>query len=128
MWSLVCHFIISSVTPFLTLIFIGIMCLESKQMVHRNISYTNVFLRDAGPDSEEKRKYRAEVIELFGLSTIERLRERHSCREGLLIDFDYAATLVQSTNNMLFRTVRFIFVFLSHSLRNFTGLSIFHRY
>ena len=73
----------------------AIMCLESKLLVHRDISYTNVLLRHPGEDSQEKHASREKVIEQFDLTRIEKLRKQYKCREGLLVDFDYAARLVQ---------------------------------
>ena len=47
-------------------------------------------------DSDAGRAARAareKVMQELGLSEIEELRKRLNCREGLLIDFDYAAAL-----------------------------------
>ena len=40
-----------------------------------------------------KLKIRQELIEFLGLSNIAKLHQELRCREGLLIDFDYAASL-----------------------------------
>jgi hypothetical protein len=67
------------------------MCLESKQKLHRDVSYTNILLRDPGVDSAAKMEVRKQLTERLGLSDIEKLRKELNCREGLLIDFDYGA-------------------------------------
>lgn len=41
------------------------------------------------------------VMEKLGLSEIEDLRNELNCREGLLIDFDYADSLIQLDSNMV---------------------------
>jgi serine/threonine protein kinase len=71
--------------------------LESKNLVHRDISYTNILLRSQGKDSTEKQNKRREIMSQLGLSQIESLRESMGCREGLLIDFDYASFLDAET-------------------------------
>jgi len=77
---------------------IGMYFPESKQTIHRDISYTNVLLRTLGPDSQEKKEWQAKITETFGLSEIENLQAQYSSQEGLLIDFDYASRLAQSEN------------------------------
>jgi serine/threonine protein kinase len=67
--------------------------LESRNLVHRDISYTNILLRHTGRDSIEKQAKRREIMDKLGLSEIESLRNSLNCREGLLIDFDYASSL-----------------------------------
>jgi serine/threonine protein kinase len=68
--------------------------LESRNLVHRDISYTNILLRSpAGKGSDSNSVKRREIMNELGLSEIEELRTRYQCREGLLIDFDYAAPL-----------------------------------
>ena len=73
----------------------AILYLESCQKIHRDISYTNILLREPELDSEStnKLKIRQELMESLGLSDIVKLRQELSCREGLLIDFDYGASL-----------------------------------
>jgi serine/threonine protein kinase len=71
------------------------MYLESKGKVHRDISYTNILLREPGKDTPEKKATRDMIIAKLGLSEIDELRKELGCREGLLIDFDYASTLVE---------------------------------
>jgi serine/threonine protein kinase len=68
------------------------MNLEAQEKVHRDISYTNILLREGG-DSDEIQA-REDVMNRLGLSEVEELRKRLGCREGLLIDFDYAASLI----------------------------------
>ena len=77
----------------LTYVYIAIYYLESRNLVHRDISYTNILLRYTGKDSIKKQAKRREIIDELGLSEIESLRNSLNCREGLLIDFDYAASL-----------------------------------
>ena len=73
----------------------AISCLESNNKLHRDISYTNLLLRDRGVDSAQKTKLRDGIKEEFGLVQIEKMREDFNCREGLLIDFDHATTLLE---------------------------------
>ena len=63
--------------------------------VHRDISYTNILLREPGNDSDEGRVTRKHFMQHLGLSEIEELRKRLNCRERLLIDFDYGAALAR---------------------------------
>ena len=72
-----------------------ILYLESKQKLHRDISYTNILLREQGKDSEGKVKIRQELEKHLGLTDIEKTRQKLNCREGLLIDFDYATGIDQ---------------------------------
>ena len=72
--------------------------LQSQLVVHRDISYTNILLRDQGKDSQEKVDKRREIMNDLGLSEIEDLRNSLGCREGLLIDFDYASSLDPNTD------------------------------
>lgn len=72
------------------------MYLESKRKVHRDISYTNILLREPGVDKPDKKAIRDKVMAQLGLSEIDVLRKKLGCREGLLIDFDYASSLVES--------------------------------
>jgi serine/threonine protein kinase len=67
--------------------------LESENLVHRDISYTNILLRSQGKDTKAKQEKRREIMDQLGLSNIESLRNSLNCREGLLIDFDYASSL-----------------------------------
>jgi serine/threonine protein kinase len=71
--------------------------LESKQKIHRDISYTNILLRD--PDSEAldstRMRIQDELMMSLGLTGIVKLRRDLECREGLLIDFDYGASFGQ---------------------------------
>jgi serine/threonine protein kinase len=67
--------------------------LESQNLVHRDISYTNILLRSQGKDTQAKQEKRREIMDQLGLSDIESLRNSLNCREGLLIDFDYASSL-----------------------------------
>ena len=69
--------------------------LESKNLVHRDISYTNILLWElpVSRDSDIKQAKRDEIMRELGLSEIESLRRDLGCREGLLIDFDYASLL-----------------------------------
>jgi serine/threonine protein kinase len=77
--------------------FIAILHLETEKKVHRDISYTNILLRERD-DSVAGKAARENVMDKLGLSEIEKLRTRLNCREGLLIDFDYAAVLVEESN------------------------------
>ena len=71
--------------------------LETLNLVHRDISYTNILLQsqsqDKGNGSQLKQDKQCEIMNELGLSDIESLREKLGCREGLLIDFDYASSL-----------------------------------
>jgi hypothetical protein len=91
-------------TTLLTLTyFLAISYLESRQMVHRDISYTNIILRESvresvtigrsDSDSSDKLKIREGLISSLDLSGIMELRQSLECREGLLIDFDYGGSL-----------------------------------
>jgi serine/threonine protein kinase len=64
-------------------------------MVHRDISYTNILLRsrDEFEVSQSKLDKRREIMDELGLSQIDDFRRQVNCREGLLIDFDYASLL-----------------------------------
>jgi serine/threonine protein kinase len=70
--------------------------LETRKKVHRDISYTNVLLREPGSDSPGKMAVREKFLKDFDLSDIEDLRKEMKCREGLLIDYDYAIDLADS--------------------------------
>ncbi|KAF8336054.1 hypothetical protein F5887DRAFT_1078905 [Amanita rubescens] len=72
---------------------IAVMYLETKNKVHRDISYTNILLREPGQDSVEKQLIKDEFKDGLGLTDIESMRKRFKCREGLLIDYDYASEL-----------------------------------
>jgi serine/threonine protein kinase len=74
------------------------MYLESQQKLHRDISYTNILLRSPGGDSTPNAAIRKKFIEALELSDIEELRKEMNCREGLLIDFDYAASMPEETS------------------------------
>jgi serine/threonine protein kinase len=74
-------------------LFTAIRYLETQKKVHRDISYTNILLRERD-QTNVGRAAREKVMEELGLSEIEKLRERLDCREGLLIDFDYGAALI----------------------------------
>jgi serine/threonine protein kinase len=69
------------------------MYLETQEKLHRDISYTNILLREPGVESATKATVREEFMESLGLSGIEKLRKELNCREGLLIDFDYGALI-----------------------------------
>jgi serine/threonine protein kinase len=79
----------------LAYILIALYYLESKNLVHRDISFTNILLRspNRGGDSQSKIEKRREIMDELGLSQIEEFRVKLNCREGLLIDFDYASLL-----------------------------------
>ena len=83
----------------LAYILIAMYYLESQNLVHRDISYTNILLRspDKDFDTEAERIKRLEIMTELGLSDIETLRRKLGCREGLLIDFDYASFLDSKT-------------------------------
>jgi hypothetical protein len=72
------------------------MYLEGKNKVHRDISYTNILLREPGRDSDLKQQIKNNFKNQLNLSEIELLRKDLKCREGLLIDYDYAAGLFAS--------------------------------
>lgn len=72
--------------------YIAIKYLETQKKAHRDISYTNILLRETD-DSDAGRANREKVMQELGLSEIEELRMQLKCREGLLIDFDYGAVL-----------------------------------
>lgn len=76
----------------------AIKCLESENRLHRDISYTNVLLRDRldSADSSANAENRNKVIQELGLTQIDAQRVSFKCREGLLIDFDYRIELSQS--------------------------------
>jgi serine/threonine protein kinase len=67
--------------------------LETRKKIHRDISYTNILIRDAGSDLPGRMAVREKFMKYFDLSNIEDLRKEMKCREGLLIDYDYAAVL-----------------------------------
>jgi hypothetical protein len=71
------------------------MYLAAQQNIHRDISYTNILIREVDDDKskEASLEARKRVMNLLGLSEIESLRNELKCREGLLIDFDYGAVL-----------------------------------
>ena len=73
---------------------IAILYLETQKRVHRDISYTNILLRERD-DSDAGSAAWMKVMQQFRLSEIEELRKRLKCREGLLIDFDYGAALAR---------------------------------
>jgi serine/threonine protein kinase len=75
------------------------MYLEGKRKLHRDISYTNILLREPEDDLVQK-EARKQFMMLLGLSEIEELREELRCREGLLIDFDYGAALADLETQM----------------------------
>jgi len=60
--------------------------------VHRDISYTNILLREVD-DNPLQKGARKKVMTLLGLQDVDQLRQELKCREGLLIDFDYATVL-----------------------------------
>ena len=74
----------------------AMLYLETRKKVHRDISYTNVLLREPGSDSPGKMAVREKFLRDFDLSDIEDLRKEMKCREGLLIDYDYATDLADS--------------------------------
>lgn len=82
----------------LTYILIAMYYLESRNLIHRDISYTNILIRsreDGNLDSAQKDEQRHKLMDELGLSEIEDVRKKLCCREGLLIDFDYASFLLQ---------------------------------
>ena len=74
----------------------AILYLETRKKVHRDISYTNILLRDPGIDSPGKMSVREEFVKEHHLSKIEDLRKQIGSREGLLIDYDYATVLADT--------------------------------
>jgi serine/threonine protein kinase len=72
---------------------IAIIFLESQRKVHRDISYTNVLLREPGNNFPKMEKNQKRVMSNLGLAEIEIQRCKFRCREGLLIDFDYGSEL-----------------------------------
>jgi hypothetical protein len=74
---------------------IAILYLETQMKVHRDISYTNILLRDPGDDSGARRALHEKFVQQLGLTEINEQRKRLNCREGLLIDYDYGATLTR---------------------------------
>jgi hypothetical protein len=66
-----------------------------KKRVHRDLSYTNVLLREGGGDTDEVQRTRDKLMGDYGLSEIDKMRRTFEYREGLLIDYDYAAELSQ---------------------------------
>jgi hypothetical protein len=73
-------------------LFLAIRYLESKNLVHRDISYSNILLRKSD-GSDAGKLAREENAGKLGLSDVEKLRSQLKCREGLLIDFDYACEI-----------------------------------
>lgn len=71
----------------------AVMYLETRNKVHRDISYTNILLQEPGQDSVAKQLIKDEFKDELGLLEIESLRKSLKCREGLLIDYDYACEL-----------------------------------
>lgn len=80
---------ISSFATLFNTFFTAIIYLESQQKIHRDISYTNVLLREPGHNSLDMEENRKQVMKELGLAEIEIQRHKLKCREGLLIDFDY---------------------------------------
>jgi hypothetical protein len=70
-------------------------------MIHRDISYTNILLRDPEVefDSPNKSRIREELMMALDLSDIMKLRQDLKCREGLLIDLDYGSSLLVNGQN-----------------------------
>jgi serine/threonine protein kinase len=93
-------FFLTAFLTFFDILFPAIMYLESKQKLHRDISYTNILLREPGVDSATRTTVRENFIESLGLSDIEKLRKELNCREGLLIDFDYGALIPDITTQV----------------------------
>jgi serine/threonine protein kinase len=83
----------------------AIQYLEDHKKVHRDISYTNILLRESGNDSPAKKAARERLMQKLGLPEIEILREKLKCREGLLIDFDYATNLEETAHGSVTTTV-----------------------
>jgi len=76
----------------------AILYLKTRKRVHRDISYTNILLRELGPPelpvrTMNRKKFMDELELTEFLSEIEKLRKECLCREGLLIDYDYASHL-----------------------------------
>jgi len=76
------------------------MYLQGQNKLHRDLSYTKILLQESGGDAEEAQRARDNLMEQLGLLEIETLRKELNCREGLLIDFDYAAELGQPQEGM----------------------------
>jgi len=78
----------------------ALVYLKGQNKLHRDLSYMNILLRESGGDAEEAQRARDNLMERLGLSEIETLQKELNCREGLLIDFDYAAELGQPQEEM----------------------------
>lgn len=85
--TFLCFFYFASFSYF---VLTAILYLETRKKVHRDVSYTNILLRDPGSNLPGRMTVREKLMEDFGLSSIEDLRKKMKCREGLLIDYDYA--------------------------------------
>ena len=75
---------------------IAMYYLESRKLVHRDISYTNILLRIPGKDGAAKKAKQSEIICELDLSDVEKLWTELGCREGLRIDFDYTSFLAET--------------------------------
>jgi hypothetical protein len=73
----------------------AIVYFESHRKLHRNVSYTNVLLREPGINSTKMEESRKQIIERLGLTDLETQRHKLKCREGLLVDFDYGGELME---------------------------------
>ena len=56
------------------------MYLETQKKVHRDISYTNILLRERD-ESDAGKTTREATMKVLGLSEIDDLRKRLDCRE-----------------------------------------------
>jgi len=71
----------------------AIMYLEGRRKLHRDISYTNILLRESGGDAKEIQSLQNQIIAKLELSQVEELRKEYKCRGGLLIDYDYGVDM-----------------------------------
>ncbi len=55
------------------------MYLEGRRKLHRDISYTNLLLRESGGDAEEIQSHRNQIMAKFELSRVEDLRKEYKC-------------------------------------------------
>ena len=78
----------------------AIVYLESHKKLHRDISYTNILLREPGANSERVNNSRQEIMERLGLGEFEKQRHKLKCREGLVVDFNYGGELTQEPTQL----------------------------
>jgi serine/threonine protein kinase len=72
---------------------IAIIFLESQRKVHRNISYTNILLREPRNNLPKMEENWKRVMSNLGLAEIKIQHRKFRCQEKLLIDFDYGSDL-----------------------------------